>query len=278
MDEALYRLHAEREETYWWWVAKNRIILSLLGRYGTSPERSEGAEVARPPASRDQDPALRSGLLRRTALDIGCGAGGVLARLAKTHDAVGIDMSPIARDYCAARGLTALDGSLPNDLPAAVLAQRYDAIVMSEVVEHVPEDRASIHVVANLLKPGGVLLCTVPAHMWLWSSHDDFNFHQRRYTRRQFADLFENIPNVTLERLALSYYQSASLPLVVAGRLVEKARTKLSGKPPAEPGVRPLPGPINLALTKAFEVEKHLLPRTRLPWGTSVISVHRRVR
>lgn len=264
MDEALYRLHAEREETYWWWVAKNRIILSLIARYATAAKRTHSTS----PDSRPR------------ALDIGCGAGGVLARLSRpphSFDALGIDMSPIAREYCGKRGLIAVDGSLPNALPPEITPDSYDVIVMSEVIEHVPEDRASVHAVARLLKPGGLLVCTVPAHMWLWSSHDDFNFHQRRYTRAQFGDLFRNIPGVELEQLVLSYYQAASLPLVVAARLVEKLRTKFTGKPPTEPEVKPLPAPINFVLTKAFQVEQHLLPHTRLPWGTSVVTVHRRI-
>ncbi len=263
VDEALYRLHAEREETYWWWVAKNRIILSLIARY--SPPSHPTSHIPHPTSC--------------LALDIGCGAGGVLAKLSQppfNFDALGIDMSPIAREYCHKRALTAVDGSLPNALPPEIKPNSYDVIVMSEVIEHVPEDRASVHAVAKLLKPGGLLICTVPAHMWLWSSHDDFNFHQRRYTRARFGELFRDIPGVRLEQLVLSYYQAASLPLVVAARLVEKAKTKLTGKPPAEPEVKPLPAPINFVLTKAFEVEQHLLPHTKLPWGTSVISVHRR--
>lgn len=253
MDEALYRLHAEREETYWWWVGKNRIILDLIERYRASP----------------------SGKERPRALDIGCGAGGVLARLAQpphSFDAVGVDMSPIAREYCARRGLTALDGCLPNDLPFKEPAS-FDVVVMSEVIEHVKEDLASVRAVARLLRPGGILICTVPAHMWLWSSHDDFNFHQRRYTRVEFGSLYDGIG---LEQVVLSYYQAASLPLVVGARWVEKLRTRVTGRPPAEPQVRPLPGVVNWVLAKAFETERHVLPRVRLPWGTSVVSVHRR--
>jgi hypothetical protein len=112
--------------------------------------------------------------------------------------------------------------------------------------------------------------------MWLWSAHDDFNFHQRRYTRTGFGSLFKDT-QLQLEQLVLSYYQAASLPLVVGGRWVEKMRTCLSGRPPVEPVVKPLPGPINWTLTKAFEMEKHWLCRGwRSPWGTSVIGVYRR--
>lgn len=265
MDEALYRLHAECEETYWWWVGKNRIILSLIDRYAPAPPRI-------PNASDDQ--------LRRRALDIGCGAGGVLAKLAARFDAVGVDMSPIARDYCANRGLKALDGRLPDSLPFTE-PESFDVIVLSEVIEHVHEDRASIQSVARLLRPGGTLISTVPAHMWLWSRHDDFNMHQRRYTRRQFASLFDGLTTVdgralTLTPRVLSYYQAASLPLIAGARALEHARSRLTGRPIHGPEVRPLPGPINQLLTWAFQLERHILPYVGLPWGTSVISVHQR--
>ena len=181
MDEALYRLHAEREETYWWWVAKNRIILHLIERFWPGPadgtlSASEGSvgSTGRTPIAGAQ------GSVRPRALDIGCGAGGVLAKLSTKFDAIGIDMSPIARDYCHKRGLKALDGSLPDNLLLSDIdaTAGFDVIVMSEVIEHIKEDSASVHAAARLLRPSGIMVCTVPAHMWLWSSHDDFNQHQ----------------------------------------------------------------------------------------------------
>ena len=35
---------------------------------------------------------------------------------------------------------------------------------------------------ARVLKPGGKLIVTVPAFMWLWSYNDEINDHERRYT------------------------------------------------------------------------------------------------
>lgn len=258
MDEGLYRLHAEREDSYWWWVAKNRIILSLIERY--SPRR------AGPSASE----------LRGRALDIGCGAGAVLRALSESYDSVGVDMSPLAREYCARRGFLAVDGMLPDGLPAEICRPAsFDVIVASEVIEHVTADAASVSVLCGLLKPGGIIVCTVPAHMWLWSSHDDFNEHKRRYTSRALGKLFENAGG--MERLILSEYQCVSMPLVAGARMVEKVRTRLTGKSPAEPSVRPLPGVLNTVLTKAFDVERFVLPWMNLPWGSSVICVYRRL-
>ena len=36
MDDDFYRLHADYEERNWWFVAKNRIVLSLLERIHTA--------------------------------------------------------------------------------------------------------------------------------------------------------------------------------------------------------------------------------------------------
>ncbi|MBX3386066.1 MAG: class I SAM-dependent methyltransferase [Phycisphaeraceae bacterium] len=254
MDEALYRLHAEREETYWWWVAKNRIILRLIERYG--PRVAGNAD----------------GESRPRAIDIGCGAGGVLARLSERFDAVGVDLSPIAREYCDKRGLRAVDGALPDGLPFRD-ADAFDVVVASEVLEHIDRDVESVREMVRITKPGGIIVCTVPAHGWLWSAHDDFNHHRRRYTRRGFGALFDGL---AVETLVLSYCQLASMPLVIGARLVERARGAITGRAPAEAEVRPLPGMVDRVLRAAFEAEKHVLPHVRLPTGTSVISVHRK--
>jgi SAM-dependent methyltransferase len=271
VDEALYRLHAQREETYWWWVGKNRIILSLIERFGSRVSGFGSRVKTVESHTRNPNPETRT----PTALDIGCGAGGVLARLSQppfNFDAVGVDMSPIARELCAKRGLRALDGSLPDKLPFTE-PESFDVIVMSEVIEHVQEDRASVVAAARLLRKGGIMVCTVPAHMWLWSSHDEFNLHKRRYTRAQFGALFEGLG---LEKLVLSEYQAAALPLVAGARWMERVRKRVTGRAPTEPTVRSLPRPVNWMLTGVFEMEKHWLPRGRLPWGTSVIGVYRR--
>lgn len=256
MDDVLYRLHAEREESYWWFVAKNRIILSLVDRFLPANAASGGP--------------------RPRACDIGCGCGGLLKLLAPRFDVVGTDMSPIARDYCAKRGFTALDGSLPDNLPfSPERGDAFDLIVMSEVIEHVEHDREAVAAVAPLLKPGGLLVCTVPAHQWMWSSHDTYNHHFRRYSRRGFGRLFEGLP---LERLALSYANAAMFLPMAAVRLAHRA---VHGAPkPGEgdaPKISPLPRPINGLLTGLFAAEGRIIPRMSLPIGSSVVAAFRRL-
>ena len=37
----------------------------------------------------------------------------------------------------------------------------------------------------RILKPGGHIIITVPAFMWLWTHNDDLNAHVRRYTANE---------------------------------------------------------------------------------------------
>jgi SAM-dependent methyltransferase len=242
----MYEFHASREESYWWFVAKNRIIWSLIERF--------------------HQPGYR------TSCDIGCGCGGLLARLAAKYQAVGVDMHPLARKACTERGLTAVDGSLPDNVPFQ--RESFDVIVCSEVIEHVERDREAVAAVCRLLRPGGLLVCTVPAHQWMWSAHDVYNHHFRRYTRAGFGALFSGLP---MERLALSYYNCSMFPPMAAVRLLGKVVGSGNALGSGGPEIKPLPRLINGVLTRVFAAERHWLPHARLPMGSSVIGVYRKL-
>lgn len=190
-----------------------------------------------------------------------------------------MDSSPLAHAYCTRRGLRVVDGSLPDALPFEPAS--LDVIVMTEVLEHVEEDAQSVHAAVRLLREGGLLICTVPAHQWMWSRHDELNHHRRRYTRRRFASLFSSQP---LKREVLGFYNVALFPVMAGVRLVSRATRFLAGVNSRDSAagtdhgslITPLPGPVNGLLTWMFESEKHILPRVPLPCGASLISVHRR--
>lgn len=258
MDEIMYRVHAELEGTHWWFVAKNRILLHLIRHYRRVLAMTDRGIDSRP-----------------RALDVGCGAGGMLALLAPEFDAVGLDMSPIAREYCARRALAAVDGSLPDNVPFE--QESFDVIVASEVLEHVQDDRGSVTTLCRLLRPGGLLLCTSPAHQWLWSQHDDTNQHKRRYSLRGFDDLFRGLP---LNRLLMSYSMCVMFPVLaglrIAGRSLGLTLGAGQGRSEDHLSVRTPAAPVNWALYNLFAGERWLLPRVNMPMGSSVISAHQR--
>ena len=58
-----------------------------------------------------------------------------------------------------------------------------DAIVSSNVLEHVVDDEACLAAMWKLLRPGGLLALYVPARPELYNEFDSAVGHQRRYTR-----------------------------------------------------------------------------------------------
>src|SRR5947208_349797 len=135
------------EDWYWWFVARRSAALRFLADY----------------------------LPRETPvriLDAGCGTGALLEAL--RHDpgreSVGLDFAEAALQFCRQRGY---DRLVRGDLEALPFADaRFDAVTALDVLEHVPDDHAAAREIARVLRPGGVLVASVPAYRFLWSSHD----------------------------------------------------------------------------------------------------------
>jgi SAM-dependent methyltransferase len=60
-----------------------------------------------------------------------------------------------------------------------------DCALLMDVLEHVDDDVGLLRGVQRVLRPSSEVLITVPAHATLWSAHDDFLGHRRRYDRHQ---------------------------------------------------------------------------------------------
>lgn len=93
-------------------------------------------------------------------LDIGCGDGAMFRALgSRIASGVGIDTAAVPRDYGSFRFI---QGYAPSALPEG---DRYDAITLLAVLEHIPP--APQHELAaacfSLLHPRGRVVCTVPS-------------------------------------------------------------------------------------------------------------------
>lgn len=246
MEASLYEELWRTEQQHWWFVARRRILRALVDRYGPN------------------------GSSRRLRIcELGCGTGGNLAAWADQHDVLGLDASQSALAYARLRlGQRARYGKLPDDVP--LQREWFDVVLAPDVLEHVKEDVQSARTALSLLRPGGILVATVPAYQWLYSPRDERHRHWRRYGKRQFARLFR-LSGIKLE--LLRFYNTWLFPVAAAVRLCSKL-----GAPDAGPGdLRPPPRPINRLLTELFASERFLLGRVRLPFGLSLIAVARKL-
>lgn len=238
MEPAAYRHMADLDQRHWWYVGRRQVIGKLIER------------LARPP---------RGGRI----LEVGCGTGHNLPMLSGFAEVDAVELDESVRAIAESRlGRQVMSDRLPE--LHGVPDRTYDLIGAFDVIEHIDDDRAALQAIAGKLRPGGKLLVTVPAHRWMWSSHDVLNHHKRRYSRRSLKALISASP---LRLDSIGYLNSLLFPLAIAERMA----SKVLGKQDAQLGIPP--GPVNKALTSIFAAERHLIGRLPLPPGLSLYAV-----
>ena len=237
--EELERL-ASFEEWYWWHRGRRNMVCRILQRYA-------------PPNAR--------------ILDVGCGAGATTEALRRFGDVSGLDMGLAGLRHAKARGLAVACGSALN-LPAGDAC--FDVVVALDVLEHLDDDGRALGEIWRVLRPGGILLATVPAYAFLWSSHDEALGHRRRY---RLPQLRERIAAAGFQIALCSYVMAAVLPVAIVVRLAERLRPRQG---PRESGYYILPRPLNDLLAFVAGLGGWLVHLIVLPFGLSIVAVARR--
>lgn len=238
MERVLYEQMAELDEVHWWYVARRKILQSLIERR------------IRPPAN-------------ARLLEVGCGTGHNLGMLGRFGWVDAVELDPEARAFAEKRlGRKIVSARLPA--LRGIERGAYDLVAALDVVEHIDDDRATIRALASCLKPGGKLLVTVPAHQWMWSKHDELNHHKRRYSKRALRKLIEDSP---LKLEAIGYFNSILFPLAVAARLASKVNGKTGGEESLPPK------PVNYLFERVFAAERRLVGTVPLTPGLSLFAV-----
>lgn len=130
-----------------------------------------------------------------TLLDIGAGSGLML----KYFKDQGYNVSGIELDHSLVakmkkdpdlKGLSIQQG----DITKLKGKEEYDVVICNDVIEHIEDDRLAIKNLWTFVKPGGMLVITVPAHSFLYSQRDRDWGHFRRYNR---DDLVQKLTETT---------------------------------------------------------------------------------
>ena len=85
-----------------------------------------------------------------------------------------------------------------------------DIYLFVDVLEHVEDDLALLKSYVDSAQPGSVVMISVPAFMSLWSPHDVFVEHIRRYRLKQVENL---ISRANLELLESRYLFGTIFPI-----------------------------------------------------------------
>jgi SAM-dependent methyltransferase len=234
MDLKEQAILGDRADSHWYYRAKSAAMLRMLRHAPTN-------EV----------------------LDVGAGSGFFARQLLdRTAAASAICVDP---NYPAE--YTEQQGGKPIHFVRGIDRFDGDLILMMDVLEHVEDDTALLAEYAAMSKPGTRVLITVPAHAWMWSGHDVFLEHYRRYTVR---DVDRLIGRAGLHHVSSAYYFGLTLPLAAGvrlGRRLNPFHTEVPGS-----DMRPHSPAVNTLLGMLSAAELPLLGANRLA-GLSVFAL-----
>ena len=138
----------------------------------------------------------------RTFLEVGCGAGDLLRSLDRLgYSGMGVEISQDA--YLAARSLDLSSRVSVSMTAVENMAERFEAVIASEVMEHWEDDIAFLQLLRARLVENGRLFLTVPAHMRKWGRNDDVCGHVRRYER---VELLEKLAAAGFDSIEIFSY------------------------------------------------------------------------
>jgi SAM-dependent methyltransferase len=243
-DAELFARLSRAEPRSFWFRARNRLIVSIIGRH--FPQTA-------------------------SLLEVGCGSGYVLSGLREAYPEmrlVGVDLFEeglrIARERVPDAELQRLDiDELPFD-------EEFDVVCALDVLEHLDDDKDALLKMHQALKVGGGIVLLVPQHKWLWSGADTFAHHRRRYERSELVRL---VQAAEFEVRFVSSFTTFLLPAMLASRLLQRAlRRPYNIWKELEPGL------LNSPFERLLDAERWLVAdrEVSLKAGGSLLVVARR--
>lgn len=213
-----------------------------------------------------------------TLLEIGPGAGTLLTEFAQRgFRCEALELSSEARELVAEVARVSNSRIGLHGRPRAEWKAGFDSLFAFDVLEHIEDDRAALMQWASWLRPGGVMVLSVPARMSLWTAGDEWAGHFRRYERDQLVKLVEEcglhvetfecygfpLTNFTEKVSAASYRRAihAGSSSAELDRKINNDRSGIDRKPHMRlyPLLRSWPG--KLALRLFYSLQKLFLKR-----------------
>ncbi|MGC8880600.1 MAG: class I SAM-dependent methyltransferase [Anaerolineae bacterium] len=241
------------EDRHWWFASRTRALLHLMDAL----------------PRRDGDLRL---------LDVGCGAGNMIHHLSRYGQVRGVEIDARPAAVARQRGYAVDLGDAGRGL--AYPDATFDIVTALDVIEHNRDDLSVLREAHRVLKPGGYLVVTTPALMWLWSYNDVLNAHVRRY---DIPELRAKLQQVGFEIWRISYNNFLVFPMAAALILVRRAggrapqlRSHHLSAEAYQVEMEPAPPVVNALLTAVGWLEAQLVRHIDLPIGTGIIAIARK--
>jgi SAM-dependent methyltransferase len=214
-----------------------------------------------------------------SALDLGGGCGGWLNFLSRN----GPSFRELALADSSLQALHLARHTVPDSVRCYNVSidnlpwsRRWDVVFVLDVIEHLADDTGALRQIFRTLKPGGLVIATVPALMAFWSYVDQVGGHHRRYSCDDLKQLGNRAGLEVLDARYFMFFLSPMLWLARrraphAERRTPEDLRRMSDKTHQVP-----PRPVNAILSALFGIETPVGLHLRFPWGTSALAVFRR--
>lgn len=239
MDLQVYEIEAQVEASHWWFSGRRALFVKEIERAGEP----------------------------RSLLDIGTGSGSNLRAFKELNlpEVVGLDSNADVIEICCRSGLTVELGDI---LSIPFPDERFDAVIATDVIEHVPDDGKALSELFRVLRHGGFAVITVPAFQTLWGLQDVVARHYRRYRLRSLRRLILSA-GFEIER---AYYFNYLLfgPIWLARQVIRTLNINLESE-------NQVNSPwINAILSRVFSLDIATAGFLHAPFGVSALVVARK--
>ncbi len=244
MEKSEYQTMYQVEDHHWWYIGMQQITTNLIS-------------------------SLLRGHNTLSILDAGCGTGAAMKYMGKFGRVTGLDLFPVALEFCQQRGLTHLTQATVTHLPFG--DGTFDLVTSFDVLYHrtIGDYRDAVADFYRVLKPGGYVFLRLPAYNWLRGHHDEVVYTVHRFHAAEIQETLQTA-GFTIEKI--SYANTFLFPLALGKRAAER----LFPPEGSTSDVRPNPPWQDKLLAQFLFAEARWLKRFNLPFGLTLIAMGRK--
>lgn len=246
MEREVYRKFFELERENWWFSGMRSIYDRQIKR-------------------------LKLSAARQHILDVGCGTGVWTKQLGQFGRTFAIDFSKEALVFCQTRELSNLLQASACEIPFR--SDAFSLVTAFGVIEHVEEDQEMLSELYRVCRPGGYVFLLTSAYRFLWSYHDDFVHHKRRYLR---SELLSRVERAGFEVCKISYVNAILFPGIAGVRMLQRIGRFRPRRAEEVTEIFDVKGVLNSVLRFVLEAEAFLLQFLSFPFGVGLLCIARK--